>query len=1053
MATVEGDSKSWSNAQALQKKEELYTMGKLGFGTRDLQKRYEDILGPLTLFAPYFHEKAAEKVELDIERPVTPIDESIKTPPTTFSQLAKLIRRRIAAKPEVTHITMEDQHTLAGIIMGEVNCIWPDLRRQVDDPFLTANENKELQRRITVHIVTVCEQLFLHYVEKAKILDERGVFSKRANMSRLNAQLSLDANKFLNILAVRRHIVADIRGVLSDSEEEYPDDAPPEEEVAPLSYQKLIETSRPKRKKRYRQTVDREVRDLNRQMPAIQSHKVLDYLPDVDILQRGLLEQNSAQRRASIHAARMQGEKEAHRRRSIMDQERKPVFHRKMRRAKSLEVFPVETIFEDLGIEYNTVHKRRPSLEFDPKLPEKPKTTEEDVSKSKDSREYFQQDLKKLSRYRSARDEGKDEQLAEDEDLPPLLQAISLTDRADARREELRKQLKKIEEERAIQERNERIEISEPTHPQPATVTTRMPNKSVVRTSDVRVSERVSLSSITLKLNTTVFNELNDDVNGNTIKKLDSNLFRGQEINEVYREIMKTLSTDHLAYDQDKFMEQSSSYHALANHTILASSMLQKRGQDRVLNPVLTKTETPPWGDDREEWSKSPIFNATFAKKPTAQQGYTLATSTLLESLTPNINLGGGTPGQDLAGTSSGGLDLDATAMGKPVSQGLMDDRNARSYASWLAWWKNTISCDDYTKYLSTQETDFLGAVFHMYESDDDEGDANKSDKDVLSSSKMAKQRDRDERLKELKNQKTDFQSGMWNVNSVLMGGLGKDPEVEEEEEEPEESEGTDSRARSRRAHSRYLLRTTSRGSAKSTTSSVSKSATLKVPGSRGGDGGKRSVSRLSSRATMRDLTSRLSSTKSLQTSAVPEPLTSQDRLEAIWTSLQMPDNLKLDMAIKYSSDDHMDKLESAIDAWELATEVILQREAILTRLETFERLASDPDRFFQKGHRGSSVARLKEARQRSELYTRLHDLDVHVRDKVQLVHKKFADVPTFQGRPYLNKMKVDCTEMLYWLQQERRQYALDHSTLAQGVKLPVADLSSLSSVTASSTA
>ena len=26
----------------------------------------------------------------------------------------------------------------AGVIMGEVNCIWPDIRRQVDDPFLVS---------------------------------------------------------------------------------------------------------------------------------------------------------------------------------------------------------------------------------------------------------------------------------------------------------------------------------------------------------------------------------------------------------------------------------------------------------------------------------------------------------------------------------------------------------------------------------------------------------------------------------------------------------------------------------------------------------------------------------------------------------------------------------------------------------------------------------------------------------------------------------------------------------------------------------------------------
>ncbi len=39
------------------------------------------------------------------------------------------------------------------------------------------------------------------------------------------------------------------------------------------------------------------------------------------------------------------------------------------------------------------------------------------------------------------------------------------------------------------------------------------------------------------------------------------------------------------------------------------------------------------------------------------------------------------------------------------------------------------------------QETDFLGVVFHMYEDDQEDSDANKTEKDVLSSSKMAKQR------------------------------------------------------------------------------------------------------------------------------------------------------------------------------------------------------------------------------------------------------------------------------------------------------------------------
>ena len=38
--------------------------------------------------------------------------------------------------------------------------------------------------------------------------------------------------------------------------------------------------------------------------------------------------------------------------------------------------------------------------------------------------------------------------------------------------------------------------------------------------------------------------------------------------------------------------------------------------------------------------------------------------------------------------------------------------------------------------------------------------------------------------------------------------------------------------------------------------------------------------------------------------------LTPQDKLERVWTSLRMPDNKKLDMAIKYSSDEYHSKLE-----------------------------------------------------------------------------------------------------------------------------------------------
>ena len=39
-----------------------------------------------------------------------------------------------------------------------------------------------------------------------------------------------------------------------------------------------------------------------------------------------------------------------------------------------------------------------------------------------------------------------------------------------------------------------------------------------------------------------------------------------------------------------------------------------------------------------------------------------------------------------------------------------------------------------------------------------------------------------------------------------------------------------------------------------------------------------------------------------------------------------------------------------AIESWERVTEIILQRENLIAKLENFERLASDPNRFFEKG-------------------------------------------------------------------------------------------------------
>lgn len=98
-----------------------------------------------------------------------------------------------------------------------------------------------------------------------------------------------------------------------------------------------------------------------------------------------------------------------------------------------------------------------------------------------------------------------------------------------------------------------------------------------------------------------------------------------------------------------------------------------------------------------------------------------------------------------------------------------------------------------------------------------------------------------------------------------------------------------------------------------------------------------------------------------------------QIRLERIWTMLRMSDTAKLDMAVKYSTDDYLSNLVPAIEDWEKATDLIVEREKCIFELENFERTASDPNRYFLKGHRGSSAARLEEALIRDNLYKVLY--------------------------------------------------------------------------------
>ncbi|RUS82792.1 hypothetical protein EGW08_009456 [Elysia chlorotica] len=1006
-----------------EKVDDMYPLKWTGFDNNDVQKGIQNVLGPLSLFAPFTHEDLPEVDTLLLERPVTPIDEEIKTQPQSIEKMVRHVRRRIMAKSDVPHLSMEDQRNLAAIIMGEVKGIWPDIRRQIDDPFLSPEENKELNRRIAVHIVTVCEQLFLHYLEKALVLNSRGVFSGPANMSRLKAQLALEANELLNILKIRRYIVSDMRST-SDGQ------VPSEQQSArsstkrrissakKLTYQSMLEASRPKTREQKIKisTLEHELKEIQDFMPVLDTSHLMDLvseLPVRDIHTPSEEEFHARPSRISEGVSRMSGMlKESSSKEKILfksgDEESLDMPKENLRRCKSQpHIGQGESLMEELGIDLSVRTDLLIEQELDVLRRERQGMekviTDRETKPKLGSQIFIEEDLKKLTEQKD--DEFPDED-AED-DLPPLIQAITRHARHDDMKERMQKKMKELEERQQKRDEEECVHIQPSTHPQPDIVSTKLGNTGEVRTSDIRVSERVCMSSITLKRHATVWNDLLEEIDPITVKNLDKNLFLSDEIQEVYKEIMKTVPSTHLQLDDDPLILGAPGSVNISG--TMASASLAGKVASRVINPAFTRNPEPPWGEaDMKQWVRTP------ANPPKNFLG-----QDIFNPVTPNMNK----INDALHNPSQMNRMMGATD-GMPSS---MAEKMNRTYASWLQWWKSTVTSDDYMKYLSTLETDYMGAVFHFYDSEEDSESEDEEtnlrhkrySRGTHSSNKVkmsSEQREKIRKIAELRTIKTEFKEGFWNANSVLMGGLGRDPELADEASEDRSAGERTSR---------------SVESSKPSVNIQDKVSLLKpLPEKRD------LLSRMSKATTQASelVASQAEQAAEKASKKAPPP---QERLEKVWHQLQMPDNLRLDMAIKYSCNNYFNKLTEAIERWELVAESILQREALLTKLEGFERQASDPNRFFNKNSKKSTF-RLEESRLRTNLYKKIDNLDVDIKEELDYIQDQFHDVITFKGRPYLEKMKWDRTEMLYWLSEERKQQGIKYEALTKGIKLPL---------------
>ncbi|XP_040826735.1 coiled-coil domain-containing protein 87 [Ochotona curzoniae] len=449
--------------------------------------------------------------------------------------------------------------------------------------------------------------------------------------------------------------------------------------------------------------------------------------------------------------------------------------------------------------------------------------------------------------------------------LPLLLRVVTRRPAAGRRLEELQRKLQKgmeEEEEGASWQWDRQAPRSCPLAPQPVTVTLKMRNQVTVQVATVRLSDRNVLDTLQVEEAGVLYNHLADELDPKAIEDMDASHFVGSDIKEVYTELLSRVSTDHFRLDQGPLVEPAADRDWSA---FLSSCTLRQDKRLHILNPKLACLYSRTAGSMEPGSRKTPTFKSSLAHKPW---------------------------GKD----------------------------------AWADWWKNALSVDDYFKYLSSRETDFLHVLFHLYEEEAQVEEV------VAAPVRRSPEIERPPPLVE--EEEPDFVPGLWNWNTVLEHRLG-----------------------------------------------VGKARPL----------------------------------------AEPHKIPSlQKRLEQLWLVLEVPAQDQLKMAVKYSSNARLRQLPALVTAWEQALKPIRLREAWLGRLEWFERQASDPNRFFLRNP-WSLGHLLEESQLRSYLHRKLQLLESSLTALLREIESAFGEPVTFRGRRYLDKMKQDKVEMLYWLQQRRR--------------------------------
>ncbi|XP_067915818.1 coiled-coil domain-containing protein 87 isoform X2 [Heterodontus francisci] len=586
---------------------------------KELHQRYKDILEPLSLFTSSTTEGIKPPV-FQLKRPVTPIDQSVKWTPATLADLCQLIQRRIAAKSDVISVSIATQQALGGMIIEDVKLLWEEFVHCSHDITLTNMENKELSRRITTHIITVCEQLFLHYLHMVDVVRRRSVFTDEANLSRLKAQLTLDCIKFLNIPSIKRRISREIKALRKSSDDEEALDMEyfgnykhmvsksmsPE---AHFTLNHLFNLSRPKKAREPKQqTIETDLQEINENMPHLDLAQVYNVLSH-----KG--ESAGDHRQMEIVAVRAAIFPKEQNEEQLLTKNMQPQHHTiyRMNFQSNPNLSVRKAFSKEMGIFSYTSGSQNAILQSFYKEAKAQGNDQKCLSVA--------DDLQKLLQI-STVDEG--DNTDPETTLPPLIQALTYDDTYEIKKQRREKILMELVEEERKEKLKRRIQQKQPEHAQPATVNIKVSKKMIARTADVRLSDRMFIDSVYLQIYPTIYNHFVGEIDSEMVKLLDSNLSHGEELQEIYKELLNVTPDDYLLFDQDPMIAPPAVEVDLSKCFI--SSTLFRRKKERAINPELKLLE-PGYGTERYLLIKKEVKNSAFesedqSKKAASKQDY-----------------------------------------------------------------------------------------------------------------------------------------------------------------------------------------------------------------------------------------------------------------------------------------------------------------------------------------------------------------------------------------------------------------------------------------------